>query len=90
LIDPTQAAPSDRDATMKEAVKKDTQAFNMNLREIGSELTNILNSMKALKAGGISSDLLDRDDAFSKLQVAMAKVNDKIAVSLGSVHDSRR
>jgi hypothetical protein len=77
---------------MKEAVEKDMQKLDKNLRDICEsslpilkELYNILPSKKEPKAGGISSDLLDGNELFSKLQVAMAEVNDKIAVSLGAV-----
>jgi len=82
---------------MKEAVKKDMQKLDKNLHDICEsslpilrELYNILPSKKELKAGGISSDLLEGNEAFSKLQVAMAEVSDKINVGLDAVHDSRR
>jgi mRNA-degrading endonuclease RelE of RelBE toxin-antitoxin system len=81
---------------MKEAVEKDIQKLDKNLRDICESslpllrtLCDILPSKKALKAAGMSDNLLDGHESFSKLQVAMAEVNDKIAVSLNGEHESR-
>lgn len=76
---------------IKEAMKKDMEKLDKNLRDICAsslpllkELCDILPSRKALKAGGISDGILSGNEAISQLQVVMADVNEKIAVRLDS------
>ena len=75
---------------MKEAVQKDMQKLDKNLRDICESSLPILKEFykilpSEVKVGGIPIDLLGGTEAFSRLQAAMDEVNDKIAVSLDGV-----
>ena len=84
---PIQAPPPCRDVVMRQAMEKDLKKLDRNLQDMCEtslpliqEICDVLPNKKSLRKDGVPEEVLHGTVVFSKLQRAMANLNQKILV----------